>query len=154
MSGLGDPFAIHAFCSNGRSEVRYYRVKDFDQPYTSASIERLSGLRGGFSTRIGAALRHARHEIAARQSYRRLILVVTDGEPADIDAEDPRYLVEDARRAVQELAHEGIDVFCVGLEGGGDSYLPRIFGRRNAVQVDRVATLPAKLTALYLGLTS
>ena len=154
MSGLGDPFAIHAFCSNGRSEVRYYRVKDFDQPYTTASVERLSGLRGGFSTRIGAALRHARHEIAARQSYRRLILVVTDGEPADIDAEDPRYLVEDARRAVQELAHEGIDVFCVGLEGGGDSSLPRIFGRRNAVQVDRVATLPAKLTALYLGLTS
>jgi nitric oxide reductase activation protein len=155
MSGLGDPFAIHAFCSNGRSEVRYYRVKDFDQPYTAASIERLSGLRGGFSTRIGAALRHARHEIALRQSYRRLILVVTDGEPSDIDAgDDKRYLVEDARRAVQELAHEGIDVFCVGLEGGGDSYLPRIFGQRNAVQVDRVVTLPAKLTALYLRLTA
>lgn len=154
MEGLGDPFAIHAFCSNGRGEVRYYRVKDFGQPYATPAIERLAGLRGGLSTRIGAALRHARHEISKRQSHRRLVLVVTDGEPADIDVEDPRYLVEDARKAVQEIGHEGIDVFCVGLDGGGDSYLTRIFGRRNAVQIDRIAALPEKLPALYFRLTS
>ena len=154
MEGLGDPFAIHAFCSNGRGEVRYYRVKDFDQRYGAAAAERLAGLRGGLSTRIGAALRHAHREIELRQSHRRLVLVVTDGEPADIDVEDPKYLVEDARKAVQELAHAGIDVFCVGLDGGGDSYLTRIFGRRNAVQIDRIAALPEKLPALYFRLTA
>jgi nitric oxide reductase NorD protein len=153
MAGLGDPFAIHAFCSNGRGEVRYYPVKDFEQSYDAAAIERLAGLRGGLSTRIGAALRHARHEIRKRQSHRRLVLVITDGEPADIDVEDPRYLVEDARKAVQELGHDGIDVFCVGLDGGGDSYLTRIFGRRNAVQIDRITALPEKLPALYFRLT-
>jgi nitric oxide reductase activation protein len=153
MEGLGDPFAIHAFCSNGRHEVRYFRVKDFDQPYDAYAAARLAGLRGGLSTRIGAALRHARTEIRGRQSHRKLVLVVTDGEPADIDVEDRKYLVEDARRAVQELGHEGIDVFCVGLDGGGDSYLTRIFGRRNAVQIDRIAALPEKLPALYFRLT-
>ena len=154
MEGLGDPFAIHAFCSNGRGEVRYYRVKDFDQRYDAAAAERLAALRGGLSTRVGAALRHAHQEIERRQSHRRLVLVITDGEPADVDVEDPKYLVEDARKAVQELAHAGIDVFCVGLEGGGDSYLTRIFGRRNAVQIDRIAALPEKLPALYFRLTA
>ena len=152
--GLGDPFAIHAFCSNGRGEVRYYRVKDFDQRYDVAAAERLAALRGGLSTRVGAALRHAHREIERRQSHRRLVLVITDGEPADVDVEDPKYLVEDARKAVQELAHAGIDVFCVGLDGGGDSYLTRIFGRRNAVQIDRIAALPEKLPALYFRLTA
>jgi nitric oxide reductase NorD protein len=154
MEALDDPFAIHAFCSNGRSEVRYYRVKDFHQPYGSLASERLAGLRGGLSTRIGAALRHARSEMRTQPFHRRLLLVVTDGEPSDIDVQDRKYLVEDARRAVQELGHEGIDVFCVGLDSGGDSYLTRIFGRRNAVQIDQITALPEKLPAIYLRLTT
>ena len=154
LEALGDPFAIHAFCSNGRNEVRYYRVKDFHQPYGAPAAERLAGLRGGLSTRMGAALRHARSEIRAQPFHRRLVLIVTDGEPSDVDVPDRKHLVEDARRAVQELGHDGIDVFCVGLDSGGDSYLTRIFGRRNAVQIDQITALPEKLPAIYLRLTT
>lgn len=154
MTGLGDPFAISAFCSNGRQEVRYYCVKDFDEPYGEQSRSRLAGLRGGLSTRIGAALRHAGQQLAQQQSFRRLLLIVTDGEPSDTDVSDRRYLVEDARKAVQLLGHEGIDVFCVGLDSGGDSYLTRIFGRRNVIQIDKITALPEKLPMLYLRLTA
>ena len=154
MTGLGDPFAISAFCSDGRGEVRYYRVKDFKAPYGEQGKSRLAGLRGGLSTRMGAALRHAAHELAKQQSFRRLLLIVTDGEPSDTDVSDRRYLVEDARKAVQSLAHEGIDVFCVGLDSGGDSYLSRIFGRRNVIQIDKVTALPEKLPMLYLRLAA
>lgn len=154
MTSLGDPFAIGAFCSNGRREVRYYRVKDFEEPYGEQSRSRLAGLRGGLSTRIGAALRHAGQELAQQQTFRRLLLIVTDGEPSDTDVSDRRYLVEDSRKAVQSLAHEGIDVFCVGLDSGGDSYLTRIFGRRNVIQIDKLAALPEKLPMLYLRLTA
>lgn len=154
MTGLGDPFAIRAFCSDGRGEVRYYRVKDFEAAYGEQSRSRLAGLHGGLSTRMGAALRHAGHELAKQQSFRRLLLIVTDGEPSDTDVSDRRYLVEDARKAVQSLAHEGIDVFCVGLDSGGDSYLSRIFGRRNVIQIDKVTSLPEKLPMLYLRLAA
>ena len=154
MTGLSDPFAISAFCSSGRQEVRYYRVKDFEEPYGEQSRSRLAGLRGGLSTRIGAALRHAGHELAQQHTFRRLLLIVTDGEPSDTDVSDRRYLVEDARKAVQSLAHEGIDVFCVGLDSGGDSYLTRIFGRRNVIQIDNITALPEKLPMLYLRLTA
>ncbi|MCH9000608.1 MAG: VWA domain-containing protein [Proteobacteria bacterium] len=154
MSGLGDPFAIHAFCSNGREEVRYLRVKDFNEPYDTAAKSRLAGLKGSLSTRIGAALRHAGAELARQLTYRRLLLVVTDGEPSDIDIPDRRYLVEDARKAVANLAHAGIDVFCVGLDAGGDSYLSRIFGQRNFLVIDRLQRLPEKLPMLYFRLTA
>ena len=79
---------------------------------------------------------------------------MTDGEPSDTDVSDRRYLVEDARKAVQSLAQESIDVFCVGLDSGGDSYLTRIFGRRNVIQIDNIAALPEKLPMLYLRLTA
>lgn len=154
MAGLGDPFAIHAFCSDTRADVRYYRIKDFGSPYGAAAKRRLAGLTGRFSTRMGAALRHAGRELAGQMSYRRLLLMISDGEPSDVDVADRRYLVEDARRAVLSMSHLGIDVFCVGLDAGGDSYLTRIFGRRNVVQVDRVERLPEKLPMLYFRLTA
>ena len=154
MSGLGDPFAIAAFCSNRRDDVRYYRIKDFDSPYGAMSKSYLAGLQGGFSTRIGAAMRHAAEDLKRQQTHRRLLLVVTDGEPSDIDVTDKKYLVEDARHVIHELAMDGIDVFCVGLDSGGDSYLMRIFGRRNVVQIDKLESLPEKLPMIYLRLTA
>lgn len=153
MADLGDPFALHAFCSNGREEVRYYRVKDFAETNLDLIKARLAGLRGMLSTRLGAAMRQAGAEIAHQATHRKLVLVVTDGEPADIDVADRKYLVEDARKAVHELAHKGIDVFCVGLDGGGESYLPRIFGIRNYLMINRIEALPERLPMLYFRLT-
>ena len=154
MAGLDDPFAIHAFCSDGRENVRFYRVKDFTDPYDFLARRRLAGLRGMLSTRLGAALRHAGKEISSQRTHRRLVLVVTDGEPSDVDVGDGKYLVEDARKAVHDLAHAGVDVFCVGLHGGGENYLPRIFGRRGFVMIDRVEALPERLPMLYFRMTA
>ena len=153
MNEQGDPFAIRAFCSNGCHEVRFLRIKDFDEPYGNGAKRRLAGLEAGYSTRIGAALRHAGAELSARLNYRRLLLVITDGEPSDIDVTDRKYLVEDARKAVASLSHLGIDVFCVGLDSGGDSYLHRMFGHRNVLLIDRLERLPEQLTNLYFRLT-
>jgi hypothetical protein len=153
MDGLGDPFAIHAFCSDTRENVHYYRIKDFAAPYDATARRRLAGLSGRFSTRMGAALRHAGHELSRQMTHRRLLMMISDGEPSDIDIADRRYLVEDARRAVMSIQHLGVDVFCVGLDAGGDQYLTRIFGRRNVVQIDRLARLPEKLPLIYFRLT-
>ncbi|RTM10599.1 MAG: VWA domain-containing protein [Hyphomicrobiales bacterium] len=152
MSGLGDPFSLAAFCSDRREDVRYTRIKDFSQPYDALVEARLAGLQSGFSTRLGAAIRHAGAELAGQRSYRRLLLVVTDGEPSDIDVEDRRYLVEDAQRAVQGLGKLGINTFCVGLDSNADSYLGRIFGQRNAITIASVERLTDLLPKLYLML--
>lgn len=154
MAGLNDPFAIAAFCSNQREEVHYYRVKNFDTPYEDRSQSYLAGLTGGYSTRLGAAIRHAAEDLKTQLTHRRLILVLSDGEPSDIDVSDKNYLVEDARHAIHSLAQHGIDVFCVGLESGGENYLTRIFGRRNFVQINKLESLPERLPMLYFRLTA
>jgi nitric oxide reductase NorD protein len=80
--------------------------------------------------------------------------LLTDGEPSDIDCPDPKYLIEDARRAVQSLAGRGIDVFCVALGRGHEESLDRVFGRRNLLHIDRIERLPEHLPLLYMRLTS
>jgi len=153
MSGLGDPFAIAAFASDGREDVRYVRVKDFADAYDSVVEARLAGLGAGYSTRLGAAIRHAGGDLALQRSHRRLLLVITDGEPSDIDVDDGRYLAEDARKAVLQLYRLGIDVFCVGLDTEARPPLDRIFGARNAITIARLESLPALLPRLYLTLS-
>ncbi|OIR11480.1 von Willebrand factor type A domain protein [mine drainage metagenome] len=150
---IGDPFAIHGFCSDGRHNVEYFRYKDFDQPYDETPKARLSGMRGQLSTRMGAAIRHAGHYLKLQKSAKKLLLVITDGEPADIDVRDPQYLRYDTKKAVEEMARSGITTYCMSLDPRADQYVSRIFGARNYMVVDHVERLPEKLPLLYAGLT-
>lgn len=152
MAGLGDRFAIRAFCSNGRHEATVFHVKDFAEPFGPLAKARLGGLESGLSTRMGAFIRHAARTLSGQPTLRRLLLVLTDGEPSDVDTPDRRYLAEDARKAVQALAGQGIDVLGVGLGGGDDQYLRAIFGRRGYIVVPRLAALPHRLLSIYMRL--
>jgi nitric oxide reductase NorD protein len=150
---IGDPFAIHGFCSDGRHDVEYYRFKDFDQPYNDAPKARLAGMTGQLSTRMGAAIRHAAHYLRGQRSSKKLLMVITDGEPADIDVRDPQYLRYDTKKAVEDATRNGIVTFCMTLDPRADQYVSRIFGSKNYMVVDHVERLPEKLPLLYAGLT-
>jgi nitric oxide reductase NorD protein len=87
------------------------------------------------------------------RSFRRLVLVLTDGEPSDIDVPDPLDLVEDARRAVLGLRGRGIDSFAVVLGAEGAPTAARIFGRAGHAVLRRLEDLPARLSDLYFRLS-
>ena len=150
---IGDPFAIHGFCSDGRHDVEYYRYKDFEQPYNEIPKAKLAGMTGQLSTRMGAAIRHASHYLKLQKSSKKLLLVITDGEPADVDVRDPQYLRFDTKKAVEEAARSGVVTYCMSLDPRADQYVSRIFGERNYMVVDHVERLPEKLPVLYAGLT-
>ena len=152
MGALGDTFALRAFASIGREEVRIVRVKDFSQSFDTAGMARLAGLRPGYSTRLGAALRHAGAELEPIAAMRRLVLVLTDGAPSDIDVADPADLVEDARRAVLSLRTRGIDTFGLTLDPNGEGAGAGVFGRSNHLPVRRIEDLPGRLSELYFRL--
>ena len=153
MDKIGDPFAIHGFDSNGRHDVEYYRFKDFDEEYGDEAKAHLAGMTGQLSTRMGAAVRHAGSLLNERGSSKKILFLLTDGEPADNDENDPQYLRFDTKRAVEELAREGINTFCLTLDPHADEYVSRIFGAQNFLVLDNVERLPEKLPELYLSLT-
>ncbi len=151
MNALGDPFSLLAFASNGRDDIEMTTVKAFDEPYDRGCVGRLAALSSGLSTRLGTALRHAGELISHARSFRKLVIVLTDGEPSDIDVADPLDLVEDARHAAVGLRARGIDGFGVVLGPGAMNSAMRIFGRGNTMLVPRVEDLPARLSELYFG---
>lgn len=153
IAGIGDPFAVHGFCSDGRHDVRYVRFKDFDARFDADVKARLAAMQGGLSTRMGAAMRHAATHLARQPARRKLLLVVTDGEPADIDERDPLVLRHDARKAVEELHARGIATYCLTLDARADSYVDQIFGGARHTIVAAAERLPERLPLLFAGLT-
>ncbi len=154
IDAIGDTFAVHGFASNGRHDVQYYRFKDFNQRYDAEAKSRLAGMSGGLSTRMGAALRHAGSHLQQQNAAKRLVLLVTDGEPADIDERDPQYLRHDAKKAVEELARQGVYTYCLTLDSDADRYVARIFGENNYSIVEDVERLPERLPMVFSALTT
>jgi nitric oxide reductase activation protein len=132
--------------------VRYLHIKGFGEHWGEAVKGRLAAMQATYSTRMGAAMRHAAHTLAAQKADKKLMLVLTDGQPSDVDVIDARLLIDDARQAVKELDQQGIYTYCINLDAKADAYVRDIFGTQYTV-VDRVDQLPEKLPRLFMALT-
>ena len=150
----GDRLAIHGFRSNGRHEVNYLRFKEFGHAMDDDVLGRLSAVDGALSTRMGAAIRHASRQMQSVRTAQRLIIVLTDGEPHDIDVFHPSLLVHDAARAVTRSAAEGTPVFCVSVDPHAGAYVSKVFGPHKHLVIDDIEQLPQRLPELYLRLSA
>ena len=148
----GDPLAIGGFHSNTRHEVRYYHFKGFSEPWGETVKGRLAAMDGAYSTRMGAALRHAGFGLRGQTAEKKLLLVLTDGRPHDVDVKDEAHLIHDAHKAVQELDRDGIYTYCINLDSQADEYVADIFGQQYTV-IDHVERLPERLPELFIALT-
>lgn len=151
---LGDKFAIAGFHSDTRHNVRYHHLKGFSEHWDDSVKARLAAIEAGFSTRMGAAVRHASHYLENQKADKKLLLILTDGEPADIDVTDDRLLIEDTHKAVEELSSKGIYTHCISLDKKADEYIQDIFGNTGYTVIDHVEKLPEKLPMLFTALTS
>ncbi|SCX70217.1 nitric oxide reductase activation protein NorD [Variovorax sp. EL159] len=149
-----DRLAIHGFSSNTRDEVYYYRLLEFGKPLEAPSRAMIGAVRGRYSTRMGAALRHATAHLRAEPAGQRAILLVTDGAPSDIDVHDAQYLIEDARAAVAEAREAGVRTACIAVDGAADAYVRRIFGWRNYCIADDARSLPVRLARMSARLAA
>ena len=149
---LGDPLSIAGFFSNTRHDVRYLHFKGFSEKWNEDVKSRIAKMEAGFSTRMGAAMRHAGHYLSKQNTDKRLLLILTDGEPSDIDVKDAKLLIQDAHKATVELDQLGIYTHCISLDPKADEYVSDIFGSHYTV-IDNVQRLPEKLPQLFMALT-
>ena len=149
---LGDPFAIAGFHSNTRHDVRYLHIKGYSEPWDDTSRAVWLRWRPDIPPAWVPPCAMLRTTLQHRQADKKLMLILTDGEPADIDVKDKQLLIQDAHKAVQELDQMGIYTYCINLDPKADEYVSDIFGKNYAV-IDNVARLPERLPQLFMALT-
>jgi nitric oxide reductase NorD protein len=154
LAATGDRFAMYGFSSRKRDPIRYHQLKSFEERYTAQIRGRIAAITPGYYTRMGAAIRHSTTLLAREKAGRRLLLILTDGKPNDLDNYEGRYGIEDTRHAVLQARREGLQPFCVTIDEKGNDYLPYLFGSDGYVVIRRPSQLPRELPGLYAMLTA
>lgn len=154
LNSVGDSFAMYGFSSVKRSNVRLTMLKNFNEPYTDHVRGRIQSIRPGFYTRMGAAIRQATKVLTEQKSTQKLLLILTDGKPNDIDHYEGRFGIEDTHQAIAEANRLGIKPFCITIDQEAEDYLPYLFGSDGYTVILRPSQLPVRLPQLYHQLTS
>ena len=152
LSATGDAFEMLGFSSVRRQHVRIQHIKGFSEGWNDTVRSRVGALKPGFYTRMGAALRDSTRRLSARPERQRLLLVLTDGKPNDLDVYEGRYGLEDTRHAVQEARDAGLIPFCVTIDHEAHDYLPMLFGSQGYALVRRPQDLVQRLTQAWVTL--
>ena len=153
LTATGDRFGIYGFSSLRRNNVRFHLLKDFASRYDALARGRLMAVKPGYYTRMGAAIRQSASILAEQPASRRLLLIITDGKPNDLDLYDSRYGIEDTRMAVHEARRMGLTPFCVTIDREAGAYLPYLFGPAGYCVIRKPDELPRRLPLLYVQLT-
>lgn len=151
---VGDDFAIAGFSGNGRLGVDYFHIKDFEEPFDEGTRERINAMEPQRNTRMGAAIRHAAEQFNSVESKLRLLILLGDGFPNDVDYKKA-YAIADTRKAVSEMAAKQIHVHAitVNMNLNGISVLDDLYGDIHHNLITNVIELPDKLLRIYGALT-
>jgi nitric oxide reductase NorD protein len=153
IDAAGDRLAIWGFSSLRRDRVFLTRCKGFDGRVTPEVTARIRALIPGHYTRLGAAIRHATAQLATEPSSRKLLLVLTDGKPNDLDHYEGTHGIEDSHMAVREARRLGHAVHGVIVDADGQDWFARIFGRAGFTLLPDPARLGRALPDIYRSLT-
>lgn len=153
LDSVHDRFALYGFSSRRRSHIRFNVLKNFNEPYNDRVRGRINAIRPGYYTRMGAPIRQATKILGAENAEQRLLLILTDGKPNDLDRYEGRYGIEDTRAAILEARRAGLHPFCITIDEQAGEYLPYIFGSSGYVLIHNPLQLPKQLTRLYIQLT-
>jgi hypothetical protein len=154
LEAVGDTYSINGFTSEGRRNVKFYVVKDFDEKYNDEVKRRIGGINYQNNTRLGAAIRHATAKLAKQDARTRLLIVLSDGRPYDHDYGDARYAREDTREALRQAKNEGITPFCITIDRESEAELRDLYGEVGYTIIDDVLSLPERLPGIYRRLTT
>uniref|UniRef100_UPI003220322F nitric oxide reductase activation protein NorD n=1 Tax=Zoogloea sp. TaxID=49181 RepID=UPI003220322F len=154
LGATGDPFGLYGFSSRRREHIRFHRIKDFNEKIDDRIRGRIGALKPGFYTRMGAAIRYATQILSKRPEALRLLMILSDGKPNDVDHYEGRYGIEDTRMSLNAARQQGMRPFCVTIDKEGQAYLPHLFGPSGYTILRNPAELPARLPGLYAQLTA
>jgi nitric oxide reductase activation protein len=154
LEAVGDVYSINGFTSEGRRNVKFYIIKDFDEGYTAEVEKRIGGITYQNNTRLGAAVRHAAARLLKQEARTRLLIVLSDGRPYDHDYGDSRYAREDTRAALRQAKVQGIIPFCITIDRESETELKDLYGDVGYTIIDDVLSLPERLPGIYRRLTT
>mgnify|MGYP002632112091 CR=1 FL=1 len=153
LHATGDEFSMVGFSTRKRDPIRVHLLKQFNERFSAQVRGRIQAIKPGYYTRLGAGIRYATEALKKQGNSRRLLLILTDGKPNDLDQYEGRFGIEDTRHAIISAKKLGLQPFCVTIDQKGNQYLPHLFGQNGYALIRNPLEMPQLLPRLYAQLT-
>ncbi|MBI4851201.1 MAG: VWA domain-containing protein [Acidobacteria bacterium] len=154
LEAVGDNYSIQGFTSEGRRNVKFYIIKDFNELYSEEVAKRIGGITYQNNTRLGAAIRHASARLEKQDARTKLLIILSDGRPYDHDYGDSRYAREDTKIALRQAKINNITPFCITIDRESEEQLRDLYGEVGYTIIDNILSLPERLPGIYRRLTT
>ena len=129
-----------------------------DPRRSPAMLRRLDGLQPHHTTRMGPVVRHLTRRLQAHEAPTKILLVVSDGRPFDVDYGQQYgeeavldYALADTARALREAREGGVRPYLITVDPAGGDYLRTMCDTRDYHVIEDARDLPASLAQLYLA---
>ncbi|NKB82025.1 MAG: hypothetical protein GKS05_09085 [Nitrospirales bacterium] len=152
LEAIGDAYALYGFSGQGRDQVDFIVLKDFDHTQLPQTGQRIGAVTPLQQNRDGAAIRHTVKKLLSCPARHRLCILVSDGKPLDNGYAD-EYALEDTKMALREARLSGVLPFCLTVDQGASDYLKRMYGDVGFLIMNDVMALPERLPKVYQRLT-
>jgi hypothetical protein len=156
LERIGDTYGIYFFSGSGREDVKFQVLKDFEERLSDRVTARIDNIKPLHTTRMGPAIRHTVRKLRAQESRTKLLMLISDGRPFDLDygqqygeGAEVDYAIHDTRQALNEARQAGIKPFVLTIDPQGNDYLRTMCEGIDYEVLDDINQLPARLLALY-----
>jgi len=154
LARLGDQYAVYGFSGSGRNDCQIYPVKSFSEGNSRSVKSRIFSMKPQHYTRMGVAIRHLSMLLGKTTAKTRILFVLTDGRPDDLDSYRGQYGVEDTRFALNEAKALSLKPFVLTFDKEGMDYLPYMLGSNRYQLITDISQLPIQISTVYKQLTT
>jgi nitric oxide reductase NorD protein len=156
LDRIGDSYGIYGFSGTGRADCRISVVKELDDQRSLTMLHRLQGLRPDHTTRMAPAIRHLTRRLENHSAASRILLIISDGRPFDLDygqqyGDDAvvSYALSDTGRALDEARRRGVWPYLITVDPEGSDYLADICEPVEYHVIANPRDLPSAVGELY-----
>lgn len=162
LNRVGDSFGIYGFSGTGREDVRLSVVKDIEERLTPVVWRRLGSMAPDDTTRIGAVVRHLTHRLQQIDAATKILVVVTDGRPFDVDygqryqkeygpEAEFDYAVADTAHALAGARARAVNPLLITVDPYGENYLAPVCDPHEYHVIGDPKDLPEALADIYIA---
>ena len=153
LQAAGDAYGIYGFSGQGKDQVEFFVLKDFQEDPRWALINRIGAVQPKAQNRDGIAIRHAVYKLLEQPARTKLLILLSDGKPLDTDYAGA-YALQDTKMALREARMHGIHPYCITIDREASQYVSEMYGEVRYTIIDNVLALPDRLPQIYRRLTT
>ena len=128
FDGVLDQVLVAGTSSQTRRRINFDIFKDFDESWNKLNSS-LSAIEPRGYTRLGPAVRHAAALLEKRSERDKILILITDAKPTDLDGYEGLYGIFDVKFALMQAKAARIKSFSLAVDEKEKSHFERMFTR-------------------------